>query len=65
MRRYLLAFCSFGAFWLCAQASAQPSHLHWVQSVAVKESARDHCEAPRFSEAELKAYFYGSSSISL
>ena len=57
MRRYLLAFCSFGAFWLCAQASAQPSHLHWVQSVAVKESARDHCEAPRFSEAELKAYF--------
>lgn len=43
--------------WACASAVAQPSNLHWVQSFAVKEGTRNRCEAPRFSEAELRAYF--------
>lgn len=39
-----------------AAHAAQPA-LRWVQSVAVKEGARNSCDAPRFSEAELKAFF--------
>ncbi len=54
MRALLVALLSCAA---CVSAMAQPPKLHWVQSFAVKESARNHCDAPRFSEAELRAYF--------
>ena len=43
--------------WACGSAVAQPSNLHWVQSFAVKEGTRNRCDAPRFSEAELRTYF--------
>jgi hypothetical protein len=36
---------------------AQTPSLHWVQSFAVQENPRNRCEAPRFNEAELKAFF--------
>lgn len=42
---------------VCASALAQPPALHWVQSLAVKEGTRNRCDAPRFSETEIKAFF--------
>ncbi len=57
MRRVLTAtlWCAACAGPVVAH-TAQPA-LRWLQSVAVKEGERNSCDAPRFSEAELKAYF--------
>lgn len=54
----LVALAVVGAQPAGASGSRTTTHLHWVQTLAVKEGDRDRCLPPKFSGKELGNYFF-------